>query len=85
MRGVPDFKGSSEPLPGVSARLPLVEMFYSVRSNIIATEWISVPRPREFDDDVALEAAMRRFWADGFAATSVRDLGEDMGLGQASV
>jgi len=44
-----------------------------------------VPRPREFDDDVALEAAMRRFWADGFAATSVRDLGEAMGLGQASV
>jgi TetR/AcrR family transcriptional repressor of nem operon len=44
-----------------------------------------VPRPREFDEDVALEAAMRRFWADGFAATSVRDLGDAMGLGQASV
>src|ERR1700710_1134458 len=28
---------------------------------------------------------MRRFWADGFAATSVRDLGDAMGLGQASV
>jgi TetR/AcrR family transcriptional repressor of nem operon len=28
---------------------------------------------------------MRRFWADGFAATSVRNLGEAMGLGQASV
>jgi TetR/AcrR family transcriptional regulator, transcriptional repressor for nem operon len=28
---------------------------------------------------------MRRFWADGFAATSMRDLGEAMGLGQASV
>jgi TetR/AcrR family transcriptional repressor of nem operon len=28
---------------------------------------------------------MRRFWADGFAATSVRDLGEAMGLCQASV
>jgi TetR/AcrR family transcriptional repressor of nem operon len=42
-------------------------------------------RPREFDEAVALEAAMRRFWADGFASTSVRDLGEAMGLGQASV
>jgi len=28
---------------------------------------------------------MRRFWADGFGGTSVRDLGEAMGLGQASV
>ena len=28
---------------------------------------------------------MERFWADGFAGTSVRDLGEVMGLGQASV
>lgn len=28
---------------------------------------------------------MRRFWADGFAGTSMRDLGEAMGLGQASV
>ena len=44
-----------------------------------------MPRPREFDEDVALEAAMRRFWADGFAATSVRGLGDAMGLGQASV
>jgi TetR/AcrR family transcriptional repressor of nem operon len=44
-----------------------------------------VPRPREFDEGVALESAMQRFWADGFAGTSVRDLGDAMGLGQASV
>ena len=44
-----------------------------------------MPRPREFDEAAALEAAMRRFWADGFAGTSVRDLGDAMGLGQASV
>jgi TetR/AcrR family transcriptional repressor of nem operon len=42
-------------------------------------------RPREFDEATAIEAAMRRFWADGYAATSVRDLGDAMGLGQASV
>jgi TetR/AcrR family transcriptional repressor of nem operon len=42
-------------------------------------------RPREFDEGAVLEAAMRRFWAAGYAATSVRDLGDAMGLGQASV
>jgi TetR/AcrR family transcriptional repressor of nem operon len=42
-------------------------------------------RPREFDEGVALEAAMQRFWVAGYAATSVRDLGDAMGLGQASV
>jgi TetR/AcrR family transcriptional repressor of nem operon len=42
-------------------------------------------RPREFDEGVALEAAMQRFWAAGYAATSVRDLGDAMGLGQASI
>src|ERR1700744_331968 len=42
-------------------------------------------RPREFDESIALEAAMQRFWAAGYAATSVRDLGDAMGLGQASV
>jgi TetR/AcrR family transcriptional repressor of nem operon len=44
-----------------------------------------LPRPREFDEGVAIEAAMQRFWAAGYAATSVRDLGGAMGLGQASV
>jgi TetR/AcrR family transcriptional repressor of nem operon len=44
-----------------------------------------LPRPREFDESVAIEAAMQRFWAAGYAATSVRDLGDAMGLGPASV
>jgi TetR/AcrR family transcriptional repressor of nem operon len=44
-----------------------------------------LPKPREFDESVAFEAAMRRFWADGLANTSARDLGDAMGLGQASV
>ena len=38
-----------------------------------------------FDEGTAIEAAMQRFWTAGYAATSVRDLGEAMGLGQASV
>jgi TetR/AcrR family transcriptional repressor of nem operon len=44
-----------------------------------------LPRHREFDEGTALDAAMQRFWAAGYAATSVRDLGDAMGLGQASV
>src|ERR1700750_2312685 len=46
---------------------------------------LRLARPREFDEGTAIEAAMQRFWAAGYAATSVRDLGEAMGLGQASV
>jgi TetR/AcrR family transcriptional repressor of nem operon len=65
--------------------LPTAATFYSVRFNRKQLDGSRLPRPREFDEAVALEAAMRRFWADGFAGTSVRDLGEAMGLGQASV
>jgi TetR/AcrR family transcriptional repressor of nem operon len=42
-------------------------------------------RPREFDQSTALDAATQCFWAAGYAATSVRELGESMGLSQASV
>jgi TetR/AcrR family transcriptional regulator, transcriptional repressor for nem operon len=37
-------------------------------------------RPREFDEGVALETAIDRFWQNGFEATSVRDLADSMGL-----
>ena len=42
-------------------------------------------RPREFDDDAALDAATNQFWRCGYAATSIRDLGDAMGLGVASL
>jgi TetR/AcrR family transcriptional repressor of nem operon len=42
-------------------------------------------RPREFDEVTALEAAMNCFWAQGFEATSVRDLAEEMGITGASL
>jgi TetR/AcrR family transcriptional regulator, transcriptional repressor for nem operon len=44
-----------------------------------------LPRPREFDEGVALDAAMHRFWRAGYAGTSMRDLGDAMRLGPASV
>jgi len=37
-------------------------------------------RPREFDEDAVLDAAMQRFWKNGYEATSMRDLAEVTGL-----
>jgi AcrR family transcriptional regulator len=37
-------------------------------------------RPREFDRDAALKAAMLLFWRKGFAATSMNDLCDAMGI-----
>jgi TetR/AcrR family transcriptional repressor of nem operon len=42
-------------------------------------------RGRSFDESVVLDAAMARFWERGYVATSVRDLGDAMGLGAASL
>lgn len=42
-------------------------------------------RPRSFDETVAMELAVRRFWAWGFNATSVRDLQTATKLGGTSL
>jgi AcrR family transcriptional regulator len=44
-----------------------------------------IGRPRGFDRDAALEAAMFLFWRKGFAATSMNDLCEAMGVGSPSL
>ena len=42
-------------------------------------------RPRKFDEERAVEAAMRAFWADGYEATSTQELCEATGLGRSSI
>lgn len=44
-----------------------------------------MPRPKAFDPDNALEQAMRLFWERGFAATSMSDLVERLGVSRQSL
>jgi TetR/AcrR family transcriptional regulator, transcriptional repressor for nem operon len=41
---------------------------------------IQMARPREFDEDTALEAATQLFWNNGYEATSMRDLADRTGM-----
>jgi TetR/AcrR family transcriptional regulator, transcriptional repressor for nem operon len=43
-----------------------------------------VPRNKEFETGDALDAAMQLFWRKGYAATSLRDLLDGMGIGYGS-
>jgi AcrR family transcriptional regulator len=51
-------------------------MSFVTERNVMA----NIGRPREFDRGAALEAAMVLFWRRGFAATSMNDLCEAMGV-----
>jgi AcrR family transcriptional regulator len=42
-------------------------------------------RPRKFEEERAVEAAMRAFWESGYEATSTQELCEATGLGRSSI
>jgi len=42
-------------------------------------------RPREYDEEMALEAAVQVFWTKGFSATSLDDLSTAMGMNRPSI
>ncbi|QKW34203.1 TetR/AcrR family transcriptional regulator [Actinomadura sp. NAK00032] len=42
-------------------------------------------RPRKFEEERAVRAAMLAFWADGYEATSTQELCEATGLGRSSI
>jgi len=44
-----------------------------------------VGRPREFGEATVLDAAVRRFWTQGYEGTSVRDSAAEMGITGASL
>jgi len=51
-------------------------VLFTTKENAMA----AIGRPREFDRGAALEAAMLAFWRKGFAATSMNDLCDAMGV-----
>jgi len=64
--------------------LTLQKAHRKLLGTIIPIRWIAM-RTKEFEPDEIADAAMRVFWARGYAATSVQDLVEGTGLSRSSL
>ena len=70
--------------PAAISRVPQLSALYLERS-VSFGYGPGVPRAKQFDPDVALDAAMRLFWAQGYEATSMADLVDHLGVAKASL
>lgn len=64
--------------------LTLQKAHRKLLGTFIPIRWIAM-RTKEFEPDEIADAAMRVFWARGYAATSVQDLVEGTGLSRSSL